>query len=281
MAWHEWPLILFTVLSQTAVGAFLVLGCVTLSGKLSQDEDVRLHRNMFFIWVLMGLGLIASTMHLGSPLRAFNALNRVGSSWLSNEIFASSLFFAAGGFYWLLKVVNKGSDALKKGLLLISMVIGIGFMYAMIKVYLINTVPTWNSIYTPIMFLLTMAISGLAFAHTLLVATNHKRAELNNALPVFASIALAISLIATVSQLIGLSHISSAIIVASDIIPNMATLQVLRLGLLFVGFVLMFSPRLMSSQPKLPVMLLSFVCIVVSELINRGVFYGLHMSVGM
>ncbi|EHN68803.1 dimethyl sulfoxide reductase anchor subunit family protein [Aliivibrio fischeri] len=281
MAWHEWPLILFTVLSQTAVGAFLVLGCVTLSGKLSQDEDARLHRNMFFIWVLMGLGLIASTMHLGSPLRAFNALNRVGSSWLSNEIFASSLFFAAGGFYWLLKVVNKGSDALKKGLLLISMVIGIGFMYAMIKVYLINTVPTWNSIYTPIMFLLTMAISGLAFAHTLLVATNHKRAELSNALPVFASIALAISLIATVSQLIGLSHISSAIIVASDIIPNMATLQVLRLGLLFVGFVLMFSPRLMSNQPKLPVILLSFVCILVSELINRGVFYGLHMSVGM
>ncbi|ACH64057.1 DMSO reductase anchor subunit [Aliivibrio fischeri MJ11] len=281
MAWHEWPLILFTVLSQTAVGAFLVLGCVTLSGKLSQDEDARLHRNMFFIWVLMGLGLIASTMHLGSPLRAFNALNRVGSSWLSNEIFASSLFFAAGGFYWLLKVVNKGSDALKKGLLLISMVIGIGFMYAMIKVYLINTVPTWNSIYTPIMFLLTMAISGLAFAHTLLVATNHKREELSNALPVFASIALAISLIATVSQLIGLSHISSAIIVASDIIPNMATLQVLRLGLLFVGFVLMFSPRLISSQPKLPVILLSFVCILVSELINRGVFYGLHMSVGM
>ncbi|MGN2670845.1 dimethyl sulfoxide reductase anchor subunit family protein [Aliivibrio fischeri] len=281
MAWHEWPLILFTVLSQTAVGAFLVLGCVTLSGKLSQDEDTRLHRNMFFIWVLMGLGLIASTMHLGSPLRAFNALNRVGSSWLSNEIFASSLFFAAGGFYWLLKVVNKGSDALKKGLLLISMVIGISFMYAMIKVYLINTVPTWNSIYTPIMFLLTMAISGLAFAHTLLVATNHKHAELNNALPVFASIALAISLIATVSQLIGLSHISSAIVVASDIIPNMATLQVLRLGLLFVGFVLMFSPRLMSSQPKLPVILLSFVCILVSELINRGVFYGLHMSVGM
>ncbi|MUK62294.1 dimethylsulfoxide reductase [Aliivibrio fischeri] len=281
MAWHEWPLILFTVLSQTTVGAFLVLGCVTLSGKLSQDEDVRLHRNMFFIWVLMGLGLIASTMHLGSPLRAFNALNRVGSSWLSNEIFASSLFFAAGGFYWLLKVVNKGSDALKKGLLLISMVIGIGFMYAMIKVYLINTVPTWNSIYTPIMFLLTMAISGLAFAHTLLVATNHKHAELNNALPVFASIALAISLMATVGQLIGLSHISSAIIVASDIIPNMATLQVLRLGLLFVGLVLMFSPRLMSSQPKLPVILLSFVCILVSELINRGVFYGLHMSVGM
>ena len=54
MAWHEWPLILFTVLSQTAVGAFLVLGCVSLSGKLSSDEDTRLHRSMFFLWALMG-----------------------------------------------------------------------------------------------------------------------------------------------------------------------------------------------------------------------------------
>ena len=281
MAWHEWPLILFTVLSQTAVGAFLVLGCVTLSGKLSKDEDTRLHRSMFFLWALMGLGLMASVMHLGSPFRAFNALNRVGSSWLSNEIFASSLFFAAGGFYWLLSVLNKGSESVKKALLLLAMLIGAGFMYAMIKVYLINTVPTWDSVYTPLTFLLTMTISGLVFAHTLLVGSKHKHSDLDNALPTVAVIALAISLIVTISQMIGLSHISSAIVEASDLIPNMMTLQILRIGLLFVGFALMFAPRLISSKPQLPIMLLSFGCVLVSELINRGVFYGLHMSVGM
>ncbi len=281
MAWHEWPLILFTVLSQTAVGAFLVLGCVTLSGKLSQDEDTRLHRNMFFLWALMGLGLMASIMHLGSPFRAFNALNRVGSSWLSNEIFASSVFFAAGGFYWLLKVMKKGSEGVHKSLLLIAMLVGVGFMYAMIKVYLINTVPTWNSAYTPLMFVLTMTISGLFFAHTLLVGTKHKHRDLDNTLPTFAAIALAISLIVTISQMIELSHISSAIVAASDLIPNMMTLQILRIGLLFAGFVLMFAPRLISSKPSLPMMLLSFGCVLISELINRGVFYGLHMSIGM
>lgn len=281
MAWHEWPLILFTVLSQTAVGAFLVLGCVTLSGKLSGEEDARLHRCMFFLWALMGLGLMASIMHLGSPFRAFNALNRVGSSWLSNEIFASSLFFAAGGFYWLLKVLDKGSESLQKTLLLAAMLIGAGFMYAMIKVYLINTVPTWNSVYTPLQFILTMAISGLVFAHTLLVGSKHKHRDLDNALPTFAAIALAISLIVTISQMIELSHISSAIVMASDLIPNMMTLQVLRISLLFAGFALMFAPRLISSKPQLPVMLLSFSCVLVSELINRGVFYGLHMSIGM
>jgi anaerobic dimethyl sulfoxide reductase subunit C (anchor subunit) len=41
---------------------------------------------MFGLWVLMGIGFIASTLHLGSPMRAFNSLNRVGASSLSNEI---------------------------------------------------------------------------------------------------------------------------------------------------------------------------------------------------
>lgn len=46
----------------------------------------------------MGIGFLASVMHLGSPLRAFNSLNRIGASALSNEIASGALFFAVGGF---------------------------------------------------------------------------------------------------------------------------------------------------------------------------------------
>jgi anaerobic dimethyl sulfoxide reductase subunit C (anchor subunit) len=52
------------------------------------------------------VGFIASTLHLGSPMRAFNSLNRVGASSLSNEIASGALFFAVGGIGWLL-AVNK------------------------------------------------------------------------------------------------------------------------------------------------------------------------------
>jgi hypothetical protein len=51
---------------------------------------------MFFIWLVMGIGFLASIIHLGSPLRAFNSLNRVGASALSNEIASGALFFAGG-----------------------------------------------------------------------------------------------------------------------------------------------------------------------------------------
>ncbi|MBX4298826.1 dimethyl sulfoxide reductase anchor subunit, partial [Mycobacterium tuberculosis] len=44
---------------------------------------------------------------LASPLRAFNSLNRVGASSLSNEIASGAIFFAVGGIGWLLAVCKK------------------------------------------------------------------------------------------------------------------------------------------------------------------------------
>ncbi len=102
MGWHEWPLMLFTVLGQSVVGAIIVMGIAVIGGNLNQQQDRAVHRSMFFLWLLMGIAFVASTLHLGSPLRAFNSLNRVGASALSNEIAGGALFFAVGGAigYW-------------------------------------------------------------------------------------------------------------------------------------------------------------------------------------
>lgn len=281
MAWHEWPLILFTVLAQTAVGAFLLLGCIILSQKLSVTEHVKLHRNMFFIWVLMALGFLASTMHLGNPLRAINALNQVGHSWLSNEILTGSAFFAIGGFYWLLEVIDTGPKSLRKGLLALGMLIGVAFMFSMIKVYLIDTVPTWNTIYTPLMFVLTTIISGLIFGHLLLSGASHKMVALDNALPIIGGIAVSVCVIATMSQMISLHDINTAVTSAIDLIPNLMQLQILRISLLLLAAGIWIMPRLINTRPRVPVMLLSFAFVITSELISRGMFFGLHMSVGM
>ncbi|KHT62853.1 dimethyl sulfoxide reductase [Photobacterium gaetbulicola] len=281
MAWHEWPLILFTVLAQTAVGAYLLLGGVILKGNLCVGVNYRLHKAMFFLWVLMGLGFAASTMHLGSPLRAFNALNQVGSSWLSNEIFTGSVFFALGGGYWLLEMLDKGNETLRKLLLAAGMLVGIAFMYSMIKLYLLDTVPTWNTVYTPIAFVMTMLTSGLIFGHLLLTGSQHKMATLDRILPFIGSLAVAISLTALVSQLIGLGDIQTSVATASELIPNMAQLQVIRVGLLLGALAVWFIPNLMNSRPGVAVMVLSFTLVLLSELVGRGIFYGLHMTVGI
>ena len=104
--WHEWPLMIFTVFGQCVAGGFIVLALALMKGELSREQQRRVIMSMFGLWVLMGIGFIASTMHLGSPMRAFNSLNRVGASSLSNEIASGALFFAVGGIGWLLAVVN-------------------------------------------------------------------------------------------------------------------------------------------------------------------------------
>ena len=240
MAWHEWPLIVFTVLAQTAVGAYLLVGSVILRNTLTTEVSDRLHKAMFFIWVLMGLGFMASTMHLGSPLRAFNALNQVGSSWLSNEIFTGSLFFALGGSYWLLALLKFGPVALRNIILVVGMLVGICFIYSMIMVYLISTVPTWNSLYTPLAFILTTLLSGLIFGHLLLTIAKHHNADMDNALPLVGAILAALYIVVVIGQIIDLHNTTSALGSAMDVIPNLMQLQILRISLLFAAIICWF-----------------------------------------
>lgn len=158
---HEWPLMFFTTIGQSVAGAFIVMAAVLLSGKLSPELNRKVHYSMFGLWVLMGVGFLLSMMHMGTPLRAFNAFNRLGSSSLSNEIAAGSVFFAAGGFYWLLAVLNKMPAALGKLWLLVVMVLAVVFIYAIPQVYQIATVPTWYTPYTTVHFVLTaLTLSG-------------------------------------------------------------------------------------------------------------------------
>lgn len=91
----------------------------------------------------MGIGFMASVLHLGSPLRAFNSLNRVGASSLSNEIASGAIFFAVGGLGWLLAAVKKLPSGLRALWLIVTMVLGVVFVWMMVRVYnTIDTVPT-------------------------------------------------------------------------------------------------------------------------------------------
>ncbi|WP_162990814.1 DmsC/YnfH family molybdoenzyme membrane anchor subunit, partial [Salmonella enterica] len=162
--WHEWPLMIFTVFGQCVVGGFIVLALALMKGDLRAETQQRVIACMFGLWVLMGIGFIASMLHLGSPMRAFNSLNRVGASALSNEIATGSVFFAVGGIWWLVAVLGKMPPALGKVWLLVSMALGVAFIWAMTLVYQIDTVPTWYNGYTTLAFFLTAFLCGPVFA---------------------------------------------------------------------------------------------------------------------
>ncbi len=51
-------------------GGFIVLALALLKGDLRAESQQRVIARMLGLWVLMGIGFIASMLHLGSPMRA-------------------------------------------------------------------------------------------------------------------------------------------------------------------------------------------------------------------
>ncbi|MDN2668494.1 dimethyl sulfoxide reductase anchor subunit [Vibrio sp. 14N.309.X.WAT.E.F5] len=281
MIFHEWSLIFFTVLAQTAVGGYLLISARALV--LGHDED-KLNSYkvpMFILWALMGLGFMFSTTHLGSPLRAFNAFNQLGSAWLSNEVFFGAAFFAVGGLQWLLSVVKKGGIAIQKALMVGAMVLGVIFMYAMINVYMINTVPTWDNIYTPLSFIMTMVVGGLLLSQFVIVFANDSRFTVDRNITMLAVIAVAISLIVTVGKLNLIGDIQTSVAKASELVDGLGSYVILQVALLMASLLVWILPMLNKAKVN-PVNLgLALVLFLASELIGRGLFYSLHMTSGL
>ncbi|MGK4444310.1 dimethyl sulfoxide reductase anchor subunit family protein [Yersinia enterocolitica] len=280
MGWHEWPLMVFTVLGQCVVGGFIVLGLALILGDLNRGQQQRLHRSMFVLWVLMALAFIASTLHLGSPMRAFNSLNQVGESALSNEIAAGSAFFAVAGIYWLLAVFDKMPVVLGKIWLVIAMILGAVFVYAMCRVYSIDTVPTWDNLYTPLGFALTTLIIGPMLGY-LLLQWSGVNGYMMQQLPLISVLAVIISVASVIMQAASLPMIYSSVQQATDLIPLYGTLMVWRLVLLVLGLGCWICPLIRGRAPMTLGMVFAVLLMMAGELIGRGVFYGLHMTVGM
>ncbi|MEL0610587.1 dimethyl sulfoxide reductase anchor subunit family protein [Vibrio echinoideorum] len=281
MIFHEWSLIFFTVLAQTAVGGYLLIGARALV--LGHDEE-KLNSYkvpMFILWALMGLGFMFSTTHLGSPLRAFNAFNQLGSAWLSNEVFFGAAFFAVGGLQWLLSVLKKGGVAIQKALTVAAMVLGAIFMYAMINVYMINTVPTWDNIYTPLSFIMTMVVGGLLLSQFVIVFANDSRFTVDRNITMLAVIAVAISLLVTVGKLNLIGDIQTSAAKASELVDGLGSYVILQVALLMASLLVWILPMLNKAKVN-PVNLgLALILFLASELIGRGLFYSLHMTSGL
>jgi anaerobic dimethyl sulfoxide reductase subunit C (anchor subunit) len=278
--WHEWPLMVFTVLGQCVAGGFIVMALALLYGVNDRAIRRRAELMMVVLWILMGVGFIASILHLGSPLRAFNSLNRLGSSALSNEIASGSVFFAVGGFWWLLTVLGKMPQALSKAWAVVTMILGVVFVWMMSRVYLIDTVPTWFSVWTPMNFFLTMFIGGPLLGYLLLCAAGVSGWGMR-ILPVITLLALVVSMIVVLMQGMELATLHSSIQQASALVPEYGSLMAWRMVLLVLALVCWIAPQLKGYRPGVGLLTLAMVFVLAGELIGRGVFYGLHMTVGM
>lgn len=152
---HELPLVFFTVLSQSAVGAFILL---LLASAGEKAEERKLGFSLFCAMCLFGVGLVVGMLHLGQLLRAFNLFFGIGRSPMSNEIALSALFAASGGIAALGLWFGKGG--LFRPLAWFAAAVGVAFVAAIPTVYQIETVAAWKTGYTWLVMLLTVLTGG-------------------------------------------------------------------------------------------------------------------------
>ena len=201
----EWSLVFFTTIAQWATGIMIAVlpfvfaknsnGYIRDRNGYSQNDadytharngcaqeyDIfaRLNRTaLFFAAGLMVVALALSFLHLNNPLHSVYALSNLESSWLSREILFVSLFLFALVLVIFILYFKKPDVKYYRAFILGTTIIGVIMVYTMSRLYMIPTVPPWNSLSTLVEFYSTALLMGSAFVlglslHRFREGTNH------------------------------------------------------------------------------------------------------------
>jgi DMSO reductase anchor subunit len=151
-------LIVFTSLSGSGFGLAAILGL-----SLITTSDV-IWQTIFngTALMLIGIGVVSSTLHLGHPERAWRALTQWRSSWLSREGVLAGLTFGLISLYTLDAYFN---DIPRYGLGVAIAVLSLITIWCTAMIYAsLKTVARWHHPLTPFVFIGYAMTSGLILA---------------------------------------------------------------------------------------------------------------------
>ena len=141
-------IIFFTVISGTGYGIFIGLLFNILFIEILYSLNYKLFISLVSFLMIV-LGLLSSTLHLGHPERAWRAFSQWKSSWLSREGLVSVITFFPMVLFYYFWINNINGYVFLLIILCIFSLLTIfctGQMYATLK-----TIPSWNnSLVTPI-----------------------------------------------------------------------------------------------------------------------------------
>ena len=308
----EFPLVVFTIIAQMSVGSFVVLGLIHLiggrpGGRSADVIDRVSDPALYAIGPILVVGLLASMMHLGTPIRAINALGHLDSSWLSREILFGLLFAAFGGAFAFCQWFKWLTPRLRQALAGLAALVGLALIWSMTMVYRLPTVPAWDSWATPVRFFATTLLLGsLAVGAAFVVTADVRRrrgtaaGEASNTVIMTSLRGVAIGAIA----MLGIEFVvlplylgqlatdgSVATTASADTLANTyGGYAALQLVLVFLGVAQLglFLSRLaarFSSAVDVKMLAIApvaaFVLVFTGEIIGRMLFYASYARVGL
>jgi len=261
----RWPLVLFTVLSQAAAGACVARAVAGWGGPPDPIPAIAL--------VLLAVGTAAGLLHLGQLGSVRFALLNIGSSWLSREML-TGLAFAAS---LVVRIVTK-SEAVG----IVAAVLGLAFVVSIARVYMIRTVPAWNTWATPAAFLCTTLLLGAAtFAITVILTAGRTDPRLKWIVLAIA-VAAALELIVARLHLRRLDREGGAAAESAEILrTDYKGKRIWRAVTGALGLAVLITVTWFCNKTCIPAVILGSLFLLASELIGRGLFYASHRRVGL
>ena len=173
---QELPLVLFTVIGQMCVGAFVTLGVIQLVLSLRHNTkavDRLTEPVVYAIGPALIVGLIVSIFHVNDVTHTFYVFLHWQSSWLSREIIFGVAFAIFGFLFAIMQWFRLGATRLRQVIAGITAILGLCLVWSMSQIYYsVVTIPAWHTAFVPFQFFCTMIILGaLAVACALMITT--------------------------------------------------------------------------------------------------------------
>lgn len=194
-----WALITFTILTQTAVGSF-ILFTVLRSLNRKPEVDSLYRQTMIMVGPVAIVGMLASLAHLGTPLLAPNSILNLGSSWLSREIFFTCGFVVLWALGWALE--GRVQPPIRQGVNWLTAICGLADIVSMASIYSAAMMPAWKGVNTYTTFLGTAFFLGSAADAVALLYYGRKKPAWGDALAGDLQILVAVALSVMSIQLV-------------------------------------------------------------------------------
>ncbi|MBP2019438.1 anaerobic dimethyl sulfoxide reductase subunit C (anchor subunit) [Symbiobacterium terraclitae] len=283
METSEWALILFTVLAQASIGAFLLLTWLRQRNQ-EPGRDPVYRKSVAVLVALAAVALLASLFHLGRPALALTALRNLGTSWLSREIFFT------GGFFVLLVASQllESRPGLRRAVDWLAALAGVLAVISMAAVYSTTMRPAWQGWGTYVAFAGTAVLMGLGLTAGLLTFFGRTEGGMSSdvqQLTALAVVALVAGLVAYPLYLASLGTGGPEAQASLQLLGSRyAALLAVRWALTLVGgavpLVLTWR-RLAAGAAAAGLVYTAAVSLLAGELVGRYLFYATGVQIGI
>lgn len=265
---HSMTLVVFTFLSQLAIGGFAALFIMdTYKEKVPKKAS---SISLMAILIVSVVAVIVSIFHLGHPFAAYKAILNFNDSWLTREI----IFFPTFILFVFAYAFLAKNQKVKQTFGWIGTIVGAITILCTAMIYTIPSVPAWNNGTTTAAFFLTALLLGPILIQLLVSVLEKKFVDFSLYTTIIAAIAILVNVVnLTILQ----GGFAEAVETASILLTS--PLFWAKMVFLVVAFAIAGYSILNKKISSIKSASFIFVCFFVAEFIGRMLFYssGVHL----